>query len=128
MTAVGLGQREHFLDRVGQLVRQAGFGYVARRAFLQRFNREGLAPVGSHQNDRNAWIVLPHRGDQFQTVHFRHRQIGDHQLRGKGLHPSHRLEPVGSVVHRTLELPFEQLAHQAAIDGRIVNHENRTHR
>ena len=82
LTAFLLGCGQHVLDRLDQHRRQHALGHVAGGTRLQRPDRRLFAAPAGHQNHGNQGILADDLRDQFQPVHFRHDQVGQHEIGG----------------------------------------------
>ena len=115
MTAVGGRQGQHLPHRALQNIGQLRLGNVAGRARLEGLDRQRFAAMGGHQDDGQPGIFRVDRGDQFQAVHLRHLQIGQHEVRHRLADFFHGRQAMLGDLDRPGRLLRQQLGDEATV-------------
>lgn len=77
-------------------------------------------------DDRQMRMPLPYAGQEVDPIHFRHANIGDHQIRGVVRQPLQRLLAVSSPDY-AMPLLFEKHGKELADRLLIINNQDLCH-
>ena len=131
LQAILVGAVDDLLHDFHQVLLQAAFGDVTGGTFFESLHGDLFASQSGHQDHRRQRIFGAHGFDQFQSVHFVHLQVGQHQIDRLQLQGLHGVLAIGG--HQDFEAPFffENAGCQTTVDGGIIHNQNsvlsRTH-
>jgi hypothetical protein len=77
-----------------------GLGQVVVGTQLERVDSGPLVAVGGHEDEERIGVAGAHLGQELESVHRRHAQIGDDQLRRLPLERRERRGRVLRLAHR----------------------------